>query len=209
MHSFLRYLPGVFIRPTEIFESLLLDSARMQIGALSMLVMSLLYTLVSINLAVIGGTPNPAPWLRIPTEEYFRWASYFYALALISGYVFASAVTHLLARAFGGRGSFEDTFALLGFATSVATLPALVPDLALTFLQVVRFMDYEPWFYSVTHGGAWFYVVWAYLVVYVVCFCVFYPTVVRAVHRLSWPRAALVGVTGFVAYQGFVFIFIR
>jgi hypothetical protein len=32
-----------------------------------MLAMSLLYTLVSINLAVIGGTPNPAPWLRTLT----------------------------------------------------------------------------------------------------------------------------------------------
>jgi hypothetical protein len=209
MHSLAPYLSGVFTRPTLTFAGLLLDPARMRIGALSMLAMSLLYTLVSINLAVIGGTPNPAPWLRIPTAEYFYWASYFYAVALIAGYVFASAVTQLLARALGGTGGFEDTFALFGFATSMATLPALVPDLALTFLQVAGLMDYAPWFQSVTHGGAWFYLVWVYLLAYVAYFCAFYPAVVRVVHRLSGYRAALAGLAGFVAYQAFVFVFIR
>jgi hypothetical protein len=208
MSSLARYLPA-FIRPRETFARLLLDPGRIRIGLISMLVMSVLYTLVCINLAVIGGTPNPPPWLRIPTEQYFYWASYFYAIALLAGYVLGSAVTHLLARVFAERESFEDAIALLGFATATATLPALVPDLALTLLQVVGLMEYGPWFHSVTHGGVWFYIVWAYLIAYVVYFCVFYPTVVRAVYGLSWPKALVVGLAGVVAYQGFIFVFIR
>jgi hypothetical protein len=203
------YVLAVFFRPGETFETLLVDSARARIGALSMCAMSLLYTLVSINLAVIGGTPNPPPWLRIPTADYFYWASFFYATAILSGWVFGSAVAHLSARMLGGSGSFEDTLALLGFATATATLPALVPDLALTFVQVVGLMDYEPWFHSVTHGGAWFFGVWAYLALYLVCFCVFYPSAVRAVHGLSRSRALGAGLAGFVAYQLFILVFIR
>lgn len=204
-----RYLASVFVSPNDTLEKLSLDSARMRVGASSMCAMSFLYTLVSINLAVIGGTPNPPPWLRIPTDDYFYWASYFYAPVLLSGWVFASAIVHLAARSLGGRGSFDETIAVLGFATAAATVPALAPDLALTLVQVAGLMDYEPWFHSVTRGGAWFYVVWVYLAAYVVYFCILYPSAARTVHRLDRWRGVAVGLVGFVAYQVFIFIFIR
>jgi hypothetical protein len=206
---FRRYLAAVFVRPNETLGKLNLDPARMRVGAAAMLGMSLLYTLVSVNLAVIGGTPNQEPWLRIPSRDYFYWASYFYAPILLSGWLFASAVTHLSARALGGRGSFDDSVALFGFATAAATVPALAPDLALTSAQAIGWMDYEPWFRSVTHCGVWFYIVWVYLAAYLVYFCVFYPSAARIVHRLNWPRAVVAGLAGFVAYQVFIFVFIR
>jgi hypothetical protein len=41
---------------------------------------------------------------------------------------------------------------------------------------------------------------------YVVLFLALYPRAVRAVHGLTPTRSALVGVGGFVVYQGFIFI---
>ena len=204
-----RYLLSVFVSPRVALETLSRDSARVRIGASAMFGMSLLYTLVSVNLAVIGGTPNPPPWLRIPTADYFYWASYFYAPVLLSGWVFASAIVHLASRSLGGQGSLDDTVALLGFATAAATLPALVPDLAPTLVQVVGLMDYEPWFHSVTHGGAWFYAVWVYLAAYLVYFCVLYPTAARTAYGLNRWSGLVAGISGFVAYQTFIFVFIR
>jgi hypothetical protein len=178
-------------------------------GLISMIAMSLAYTLVSIFLAIIGGTPNPTPFLRIPSEEYFFWASFFYAPLLLLGWVLGSAVAQIAARALGGPGTFEATLAALGIATAIATLPALVPDLALTFVQAIGVMDYEPWFYSVTHGGVWFWIVWAYLGLYLLAFLVLYPAAIIAVHRLARGRAAVAGIAGFAAYQGFIFLFLR
>jgi hypothetical protein len=178
-------------------------------GFIAMIAMSLAYTLVSVFLAIIGGTPNPPPYLRIPSEQYFFWASFFYAPVLILGWVLASAVMQIVGRALGGSGSFEGTLAVLGVATAVATLPALIPDLALTFLQVVGAMEYEPWFYSVTHGGAWFWIVWVYLGLYLIAFCILYPAAAKAVHSLERGKAILAGLVSFAAYQGFIFVFLR
>lgn len=174
-----------------------------------MIAMSAAYTLVAVFLAIIGGTPNPQPYLRIPSEQYFFWASFFYAPVLILGWVLAGAVMQIVGRALGGSGSFEGTLAVLGVATAVATLPGLVPDLALTFVQLTGAMDYEPWFYSVTHGGVWFLIVWVYLGLYLLAFCILYPAAAMATHGLGRGRAVVVGLVSFAVYQGFIFVFLR
>jgi hypothetical protein len=70
-------------------------------------------------------------------------------------------------------------------------------------------MDYAPWFYSVTHGGVWFWIVWVYLIAYLLAFCVLYPAAAIAAHGLGRARAVLTGIASFAAYQGFIFLFLR
>jgi Yip1 domain len=209
MRGTVKYLAGALRRPLRTFEKLLADPDRMRIGVASMLVMAALYLLVCVFLAVLHGTPNPAPFLRIPSEEYFYWAQYFYVPVLLLGMVLAGGVMYLLARFSGGQGSADDTFALAAYATAVATLPILLHDLFFTFIQIVGLMKYQLWFYSVTHGGVWFYVAWIFLLMYCAYFFVLYPIVVRVVHRLRWAYSILIGSFGFVVYQGFIFVFIR
>lgn len=195
--------------PVAWLRRVLSRPQRGRFAFLAMLAMAIAYTLVAVFLAIIGGTPNPAPYLRIPDDSYFFWASFFYTPVLLFGWVLASAVMQIVARALGGSGRFEDTLAVLGVATAVATLPALIPDLALTSVQVVGAMEYEPWFYSVTHGGAWFWIVWVYLLAYIVAFSVLYPATAIAVHGLSVTKAIATGIASFAIYQGFIFLFLR
>ena len=191
------------------FARALRDRQRFRRGALAMLAMALAYNIVAIFLAVLHGIPSPAPFLAIPADRYFVWAAIFYTPALLAGWVLAAAVAQIVARRLGGSGSFEDTLALLGHATALATLPALVPDLVITFVQVAGWMDYAPWYASVHGGGIWFWIVWAYLILYLAAFLVLYPAALRAVHSLSRQRAAVAGTIAFFVYQGFILIFIR
>jgi len=115
-----------------------------------------------------------------------------------------------VARWLGGRGSFEDTLALVGFATAAATAAALIPDLIVTSVQIAGLLDYGVWRQAVdTLLSPWFLVTWAYLVAYRVLFLVFYAAVGRELHGLGTWRVWLTSLIGFLAYQGFILIFIR
>lgn len=209
IEDFGRLLLRVYTAPGEVFGELGDHAARAAIGAVAMIGMSVLYAVVPIFLAVLGGVPVPEPFLRIPSAQYFYWASYFYVPALLAGWVFGSAVFQIVARAQGGAGRFEDTLALVGFATAAATAAALIPDLLVTSAQIAGLMDYGAWRQSVDSFGPWFFLTWAYLIAYVVLFLAFYAAIGRTLHGLNRWRAAVCGAAAFAAYQGFILIFIR
>jgi hypothetical protein len=205
-----RRLARVYLRPTETFAELARDPDRLRIGALAMLGMSALYTIVPIFLTILHGVPVPPPFLRIAPERYFYWASYFYLPALLAGWVFGSAIIQIVARSLGGKGTFEDTLALVGFATAAATAAALIPDLIVTSVQIAGLLDYGIWRRAVdTFLSPWFLATWAYLLAYLVLFLAFYAAVGRELHGLGKWRARLTSLVGFLAYQGFILIFIR
>ncbi len=204
-----RFLLRVYAAPREVFGELGGHPARSAIGAVAMVGMSVLYAIVPVFLAILDGVPVPEPFLRIPSDRYFYWAAYFYLPALLAGWVFGSAVFQILARSLGGLGTFEDTLALVGFATATATAAALIPDLLVTTVQIAGLMDYGAWRQSVDGFGPWFFLTWAYLIAYAVLFLVFYAAIGRTLHGLGRGRAALCATASFVAYQGFILIFIR
>lgn len=194
--------------PVAAFTRLAAHPRRMAIGLAAMLVMSGAYTLVCVFLALLHGLPW-VPWLRIPDETYYYWTSFVYAPTLLVGWVLAAALLQIFGRLLGGAGSFEATLAVSGVATAVATLGTLVPDLVVTSVQMAGWMDYGAWLASVRGGGVWAWITWAYLVLYLVLFCVLYPAAVIAVHRLPPIRAALAGLAAFAVYQAFLFLVIR
>jgi hypothetical protein len=198
-----------FLHPLESFRYLLLDRHRGARGFVAMFTVGMLYTLVAHFLDRLHAPPVPPPFLAIPADRYFHWATYFYTLSMLAAWVLASAILQVSSRLLGGWGTFEDTLALAGWASALGTLATLLPDLTLTSVQVMGLADYGTWRYSVDHGGAWFYIVWAYLLLYGALFLVFYTAVVRVVHRLSVGKSALVGTVGFLAYQGFLILFAR
>ncbi|HZP19806.1 MAG TPA: YIP1 family protein [Bauldia sp.] len=190
------------------FARLLRDPRRLRIAWQAMLAMSFAYALVSVFLAGLHGIPW-TPFLRIPDDSYYFWASFFYVPVLMLGWVFGAAILHLSARGLGGTGSFEDTLALAGVATALATLSSLVPDLLITGAQITGLADYAAWYASVQGGGFWFVATWTYLTLYLVLFLWFYARVVAAAHGLAGYRLAVATLAGFAAYQGFILIFIR
>jgi Yip1 domain len=202
---------AAFIRhPTRTCAQLLGDPARLRYGFLAVLTVGLGYAVTIAGISWSGGTPNPPPWVAIPPAEYFKWEALFVAPLTVLCWVLAGGVMHLLSKPFGGRGTYDDTLALLGFAVALATFIPLIPDAIRALLTSVGVVNRAAWEASVNQPGtADFWFLWAYMIAYVLALLCLFPVSVAWSQRLrSWPAIA-VGITGAMVYQGVYFIFIR
>ncbi|MDH3397630.1 MAG: YIP1 family protein [Acidimicrobiia bacterium] len=190
----------MFRRPALTLEEFAKVPSGWRRGLTLMALMALAYTVVDVQLAFNGVAPIPDPFLRIPAGEYYKWAALFYGAAILAGWLLATGVMQLAARAAGGVGEFESLVAATGLATAVATLPTLIPDLITSTSGI-----YDTWATS----GLSTALPWLYMALYVFLFLVYYPLAVAAVHDVSRGRAIVIGLTGYLLYQGFIFIFIR
>lgn len=160
-------------------------------------------------LAWAGVGPGMEPWLRIPAEHYFAWEVLFTPAVIFLGGLLAAAVMQLLARWLGGRGSFEETVALIGPATAWATLCTLIPDLIAGVLLLAGAITPEEWMADIIRPSLILGVIWTYLLLYVIAFLLLYATVARRVHGLKGFRSAASGGVSFIAYQALLLVFIR
>jgi hypothetical protein len=89
----------------------------------------LLYSVLALILYLHGGQPS-ALWLAIPSEMFYLWEPVYLTPLMMVLWILFSAVAHLVSGHQGGRGCFETTLAVLGFAETVAfTILFLVPDI--------------------------------------------------------------------------------
>ncbi len=204
-----RYSEQFHRRPKRIWARLLAHPHRLRYALLAVFGVGLGYGIVEAGIAVAGGTPSP-PWLAIPAAEYFKWEALFSAPVTLLCWILAAGVMHLLARLFGGRGTFDDTLVLLGFAVAAATLIALIPDSITVALMVAGVMSRPAWEQAISQAGTpdWL-LLWAYMLAYLIALLCLFPAVVAAAEGLRRWRAVIVGVMGAVVYQGIYFIFIR
>jgi hypothetical protein len=156
-----------------------------------------------------GAQPGPAPWLVLPPATYFWWESLFIAPVIVGAGILAAGVLQLGARAVGGRGSFEDTLGLLGWAIAASTLATLIPDLAIGVALCAGLVRPETWMDAITRPTPVLALVWVYLLTYVALFLVTFPAVARAAHGLGRGRAIALGWTTFAVYQLLVYVFVR
>lgn len=201
---------AAFVRhPRRTSAQLLRDPARLRYGFLAVLTVGLGYAITVAGIAFSGGIPS-LPWLAIPQAEYFKWEVLFVAPVTVLCWVLAGGVMHLLSKLFGGRGTYEDTVALLGFTIAFATFISLIPDALRAVLTSLGVINRAAWERAVNEPGtADFLFLWAYMIAYVVALLCLFPTSIAWSQRLpSWP-AVVVGITGAIVYQGVYFIFIR
>src|SRR5690242_13010780 len=110
-----------FVRhPRRTWLELLADPARLRHGFLAVLCVGLGYALTAGGIAASEGTPS-TPWLAIPPGDYFTWEALFVTPVTVLCWVLAGGTVHLVSKLCAGRGSFEDTLALLGFAVALPT----------------------------------------------------------------------------------------
>ena len=76
-------------------------------------------------------------------------------------------------------------------------------------MRVLGIIDEQGWELSIASQGGWFLFTWVTLVTYIVLFLVGYAFAVKVATAANWPRAAAVGLTGFIVFQGFEYVFIR
>jgi hypothetical protein len=118
-----RYALAPLVRPRKRMRKLLEDPRRVAYALVLLLALGALYTL-SVQLAWARGFgATVTPFLAIAPERHYAWQR-FYQLPLFLVAIIAFAGTaRLVAMAFGGRGRFEDAFAVCAVAL---TLPMLL-----------------------------------------------------------------------------------
>ena len=200
--SFVSYYAGVVLRPRATFDALMGDPRRLKLGTLALLLCAALYTLVYVFLVMGHGRPTVfTPWLAIDPEDYYRWNVFLVAPAMLMSWLLAAAVAHLVARAWGGHGSFEDTLAALGFGVAIASWCTLLHDLVTTFLGAVHVIDQRAYEDAMSSPTPFRTMLWALMLAYLVAFVVLFAKGLGAAHRLPKVRAAALGALAFVAYQ--------
>jgi hypothetical protein len=167
------------------------------------------YSIVAWVLSLARALPMPDPYLRIPDAAYFHWGAFFYAPVILTAWLLAAGVMHLVSRGLRGTPGFDELLRATAFATGLGTLGTLVPDLVTSPLRALGVIDEHVWEDSILRHGGWFTFTWVTVVVYLGLFLVAYPLAVRQATRLAGWRAAATGVIGFIVFQGFEYVFIR
>jgi hypothetical protein len=190
-------LRGTFMRPGATFADLVKHPRGRAYAALALGTVAVLYSLTEWFLYLQHYDPEPPPFLRIPTDEYYAWATLFGVPTIVGGWLLATGTMQLISRALGGRGRFEDLATTLAWATAVATVFTLVPDFTSSALGV--YASWDP------TGKSWILTVSLYLIAFVLL----YMAALRVVHGLGWISAFVVGLGGFAVYQGVLVLFLR
>jgi hypothetical protein len=209
-HSFAGYYVGTILRPQRTFEALLADKRRLLLGLLALAVNAFLYTLVYVFLTMGGGAPLAIhPWLAIPTDLYYFYNQFMLAPSLLMCWLLAGGVAQLLSRFFGGKGTFEDTLSLLGFAISVACLASLLHDLPDSFLGAIGLLDLRQYEVALNSPTLWRAILLTLYSIYLLWFIVLFTKAVAVAQRIRLSQALVVGLVTFAVYQGVFFIFNR
>lgn len=207
---FARTYVAALRRPRETFEVLVASPRHVQLGTLALLSNAALYTIVYVLLVMGGGRPSAfPPWLAIDPEVYYRWNTFLLAPSMVASWVLASAAVHFLARALGGKGTFEATLAVLGFGTALASWWTLLHDLVTAGLGAFHVIDQRAYEDGLSGDTPFRALLWALMAGYLVAFVVLFGEGATAAHGIPRRRALVVGLVGFVVYQGVFFVFNR
>src|SRR5690242_3442803 len=109
-------------------EGWLARPRRVRRGLLALALYGCGYAVALLLLALGGARPGTPPWLAIDEQIYFHVEAAFIAPVIVLAAVLGAAIMHLVARALGGVGDFDDAIALVGVTTAFASLTTLVPD---------------------------------------------------------------------------------
>lgn len=120
--SILRYFVLPAWRPVSGVRSLLADERGLARALLLYLVLCLLYT-ATIFLGYLRGFGAPTvPFLSIDPERYYLWEAFFASSVYFVVAIAFAGTAHLVSRAFGGAGSFEEILAAYAVSTVLPTI---------------------------------------------------------------------------------------
>ena len=208
--SMWHYLGLTLVAPRKSFAKLMQDSRRLRLGFEAVLFVALGYTVALILIASSPGRISKiAAWVTIPLEHYFFWEVFFIGAVTFGCWILASGVVYLLSRLVSGKGSYDDTLALLGFAVAVPTTFAFLHDSVTGFMTATGMMSAAAWERSITTPGVGLVLFWAYMVIYLLGLLVLFPLATAAAQKLRGWHTLWLGWVGVAVYQGIYFIFIR
>jgi hypothetical protein len=144
------------------------------------------------QLFVRRAPPSWEPWVWvIPYETYYLWEAAFLVPLTLLLWVLFGGLGHLLARALGGRGTFDATLAVFAFSLSVPLSVLLwLPDLLQTLAEALWGRPYSNTLVALYATPA---TLWG------LALSALSP---RIVQHLSWVRAAIVAVVAMALGYG-------
>lgn len=210
MNTFLNYYLGVILRPRRTFDALMTDNRRLKFGLLALSINAVLYTLVYVFLTISGGAPSSfTPWLAIPKNVYYFYDQFMLVPSMFAAWILAAGVAQLLSHLFSGKGSFEDTLSLFGFAIGIASLASLAHDLTDAFLGAIGVLDQRVYEEMLNSPTIWRTILWILYGLSLILFLVLFPKAVGASQKIGRGPAILVGVLAFIVYQVMFLVFNR
>ena len=136
--------------------------------------------------------------LNIPAEQYYSYERYFILPVALSGTILTAGVIRLIARAWHGKGQFENLFALLGFCMIIIALIIGIPDFLIGPLTKMGIIAPRGFEYVGPH-------------VFIGTFWYFFLMIlsVKEIERLSMSKTIVLTLIGFAVNGMVQFIFIR
>ena len=209
MHTFWSYLAGAVIRPRRTFDRLLEDPQRLGHGSAAILFIGLLYTLTVIGLAVVRADIAFPAWVAIPRESYYFWEIFFAIPVYLAAWILAAGMIQLLCRPCGGRGTFEETLAVLGFAVTLPSFVTWLPETAGVILILLGVLTQAEWWEIIARPGFWQLFSQVYQFVALAWFLLLFPLAVATIQKVRGWQAAIVGGLTVAVIGLVVLIFIR
>lgn len=208
MPGFRKYYRLTLIKPSLAFSDLVKEEGLVRLSFLAVLITAILYTLVYVFLILGGGQPYK-PWLDIPPEIYYRYNVFFCAPSMFLGWILASALVHLISRLFVHTGCFEQTLSVFGFGISIASWATGIHDIITSFLGAFHFIDQHTYETALNSPTIWRTLLWIQMLGYLVWFVILFSRGTKVVYEIKKWQSVFLGLTGFITYQMFFFIFNR
>jgi hypothetical protein len=198
----LRYAIGFIVHPWKASDRLAEDPRAPWIGLGWALVFLGAYSLTVLIYYLLGHEPVARGFLTVSPAKWYLVQTFTTIPVRLAGFLSLGALAHLIARAWGGTGSFEATFASQVLANVVpCILFMLVPELFLAPFFIAAGRTSLPWPQWVES-----------LRIFILPLSWLYALSVLGlarVQRIAWPKALLIVPAACVALALLMAVFIR
>lgn len=209
MKTFIKYFFGTILDPINTFKTLLKDKSHLYYGTIAIFLTAILYTFTVMGLAAAKARIVSPAWVNIPAQQYYFWEIFFALPVFIIGWLLAAAILHLLSILFKGKGTFESTLALLGFALTIPTFVTWIPETIGTILFVSGIHTQKDWLDAVSRPGFWKIFADAYEYVALAWYLMLFWMAASVSQKLKWKPAVFTGTLTVIIVGFLMVIFIR
>ncbi len=161
-------------------------------------------------LTIGNGAPSVfEPWLNIPKEHYYPINRFLLAPSLVMCWLLSAGTAQVIARIFGGKGTYEETLSALALCISIAMWGGLVHDVPMSLLSALHVIDAREHEMAMNSATLWRTLLWICYSFYFLAFLILFPLCVKVVHKLSALASTGIGIFSFIVFQITFLIFNR
>jgi len=180
------------MHPRQTFGRVLREEKKVAYGFAAVLLLSVLYSIAVLASWAGGGMPlGYEPLLRIPTQSYYLWQTFFTVPVGLVGWILFAGSAQLLSGRLGGQGSFEENLAVLGFPYVLMLPFSWLPEFIGVFLP-------QPWETAINSGT----VTAVRVAISVIWFAVVSVIALKQAQHLSTSRASLAAIVSLIPTIG-------